>query len=345
MTSYPTIRSGRSFFVAPRVGSIAHTVTALVTAAFATLAQAASVDPLPSWNEGPAKARILAFVHAVTDPSSKDFVPPAERIATFDNDGTLWCEQPIYVQMAFLLDRLDALAATHPEWRSTQPYQAALARDFKTLAAQGEQGAVKLVAATHAGMSSDEFDRIASDWIATARHPRFERLYSELVFQPMLEVLAHLRANGFKTYIVSGGGIDFMRPWTERVYGIPPEQVVGSSGKLRYAMRDGQPTLMRLAQIDHVDDGPGKPVGIRRFIGRRPIAAFGNSDGDLPMLEYTAAAGQPRLIVIVRHDDAQREYEYDRKSRVGKLDKALDAALAKGWTVVSMKSDWKRVFR
>jgi haloacid dehalogenase-like hydrolase len=308
------------------------------------IAQAQTGDPLPSWNDGPAKARIVAFVQAVTDSSGKDFVAPAERIATFDNDGTLWCEQPMYVQMAFLLDRVKELAPKHPDWKTQQPFKAALERDFKALAAQGEKGAMQLVAATHTGMSSEAFNRIASDWIATARHPRFKRPYTELVYQPMLEVLAYLRANGFKTFIVSGGGIDFMRSWTERVYGIPPEQVVGSTGKLKYELRDGKPTLMRLPGIDLIDDGPGKPVGIQTHIGRRPIAAFGNSDGDLQMLQYTAAGGGPRLLLIVHHDDAEREYTYDRKSSIGRLDRALVEANAKGWTVASMKSDWKKIF-
>jgi phosphoglycolate phosphatase-like HAD superfamily hydrolase len=305
---------------------------------------AAIAQPLPSWNEGPAKARILAFVQAVTDKAGKDFVPPAERIAVFDNDGTLWCEQPMYVQMAFVLDRVKELAPKHPEWKTQQPFKAVLERDFKALAAQGEKGVVQILAATSTGMSAEDFNRIASGWIANASHPRFKRPYTELVYQPMLELLAYLRANEFKTFIVSGGGIDFMRPWTDRVYGIPPEQVVGSTGKLKYELRDGKPVLMRLAAIDHIDDGPGKPVGIQTHIGRRPIAAFGNSDGDLQMLQYTAAGGGARLMLIVHHTDAEREYAYDRKSSIGRLDKALDEANAKGWTVVSMKTDWKRIF-
>jgi phosphoglycolate phosphatase-like HAD superfamily hydrolase len=304
----------------------------------------ATAQPLPSWNEGPAKARILAFVQAVTDKAGKDFVPPAERIAVFDNDGTLWCEQPMYVQMAFVLDRVKELAPRHPEWKTQQPFKAVLERDFKTLAAQGEKGVVQILAATSTGMSAEDFNRIAGGWIANARHPRFKRPYTELVYQPMLELLAYLRANEFKTFIVSGGGIDFMRPWTDRVYGIPPEQVVGSTGKLKYELRDGKPVLMRLAAIDHIDDGPGKPVGIQTHIGRRPIAAFGNSDGDLQMLQYTAAGAGARLMLIVHHTDAEREYAYDRKSSVGRLDKALDEANAKGWTVVSMKTDWKKIF-
>jgi haloacid dehalogenase-like hydrolase len=307
-------------------------------------AEPAKSDPLPSWNDGPAKQAIVKFVSDVIRTGAQTFVPPAERIATFDNDGTLWCEQPMYTQMAFALDRVKELAPKNPEWKNKQPFKAVLERDIKALTAQGEKGLVQLVAATHTGMSSEEFNRIASDWIASARHPKFNRPFTEMVYQPMLEVLAYLRANGFKTYIVSGGGVDFMRPWTEKVYGIPPEQVVGSMGKLRYEMRDGKPVLMRLAAIDHVDDGPGKPVGIQKFIGRRPIAAFGNSDGDLQMLQYTAAGSGARFMLIVHHTDAEREYAYDRKSHIGKLDKALDEANAKGWTVVDMKTDWKRIF-
>jgi hypothetical protein len=308
------------------------------------IASAQAPDPLPSWNEGAAKARILAFVQAVTDKASRDFVAPDDRVATFDNDGTLWCEQPMYVQLAFVLDRVKELAPRHPEWKTQQPFKAALERDFKALAAQGEKGVMQLLTATHTGMSSEEFHRIVSGWIAGARHPRFKRPYTELVYQPLLEVLAYLRANGFKTFIVSGGGIDFMRPWTARVYGIPPEQVVGSTGKLKYELREGKPVLMRLPGIDLVDDGPGKPVGIQTHIGRRPVAAFGNSDGDLQMLQYTAAGSGPRLMLIVHHDDATREYAYDRKSSIGRLDKALDEANAKGWTIVSMKNDWKKIF-
>ena len=307
-------------------------------------ADPAKSDPLPSWNDGAAKQAIVAFVGKVTQQGSPDFVPPAERIATFDNDGTLWCEQPMYVQFAFALDRVKTLAPKHPDWKNKQPFKAVLERDFKALAAQGERGIAQVLAATHAGMSSEEFNRIATGWIAGARHPKFKRAYTELVYRPMLEVLAYLRDNGFKTYIVSGGGVDFMRPWTEKVYGIPPEQVVGSTGKLKYGVLDGKPVLMKLAEVDHVDDGPGKPVGIQKFIGRRPIAAFGNSDGDLQMLQYTAAGGGPRFMLIVHHTDGEREYSYDRKSSIGRLDKALDAANAKGWTLADMKTDWKTIF-
>ena len=307
-------------------------------------AVAATPDPLPSWNEGAAKTRIIAFVQAVTDRSGKGYVAPAERIATFDNDGTLWSEQPIYNQFAFALDRVKALAPQHPDWATTQPFKAVLEGDTRTLLAQGEHGLAELVAATHSGMTTDEFRKTVDDWVASARHPKYQRPYTDLVYQPMLELLGYLRANGFKTYIVSGGGVDFMRPWTERVYGIPPEQVVGSTGKTRFEMRNGVPVLVKLAEIDHVDDGPGKPIGIQRFIGRRPIAAFGNSDGDLQMLEYVAAGSGARLALLVHHTDAQREAAYDRTSAIGKLDKALDEAAAKQWVVVDIKQDWKKVF-
>jgi hypothetical protein len=306
-------------------------------------AQAAE-DPLASWNDGPAKQAIVRFVGAVTTAGSAGYVDPADRIATFDNDGTLWVEQPIYTQFAFALDRVRALAPGHPEWKTTQPFKAVIENDMPALAAGGEKAMVELIAATHAGMTTDEFTALATKWLAEARHPRFKRPYTELVYQPMLEVLAYLRANGFRTYIVSGGGIDFMRPWTDRVYGIPPEQVLGSSIKTQFVMRDGAPVLMRLPTIDFVDDGPGKPVGIDRLIGRHPIAAFGNSDGDIAMLQWAAAGPGARLTMIVHHDDAEREYAYDRQSHVGRLDKALDAAGAEPWVFVSMKADWRTIF-
>jgi phosphoglycolate phosphatase-like HAD superfamily hydrolase len=311
---------------------------------FFVFVSSASAQTLPSWNEGSAKAAITDFVQRVTRERSPDFVPPAERIAVFDNDGTLWCEQPLYVQIAFVLDRVKELAPKNPEWKHKQPFKAVIDGDFKALAAQGEKGAFQLVMATHTGMSSEEFNRIASEWIASARHPKFKRPYTELIYQPMVELLVYLRDNGFKTFIVSGGGVDFMRPWTEKAYGIPPEQVVGSTGKLKYELRNGKPVLMRLPEIDHIDDGPGKPISIQKFVGRRPIAAFGNSDGDLQMLQYTAAGAGRRLLMIVRHDDGDREFAYDRQSRVGRLDKALDEAAAKNWIVISMKSDWKKIF-
>jgi hypothetical protein len=307
------------------------------------LAQTAA-DLLPSWNDGAAKQSIINFVTAVTREGSPDFVPVPQRIATFDNDGTLWCEHPMYVQLAFALDRVKALAPLHPEWKDKQPFKAVLEGDMKTLAESGERGLVELVMVTHAGMTNNEFARIVTDWLATARHPRFNRPYTELVYQPMLELLAYLRTNGFKTFIVSGGGVEFMRPWSGRVYGVPPEQVVGSSIKTRFEMRDGRPELFRLPEINFIDDKAGKPVGINEFIGRRPIAAFGNSDGDLEMLQWTTMSGGVRLGLVVHHTDAEREYAYDRNTEFGRLDKALDAAAVNKWTVVSMKDDWKRIF-
>jgi hypothetical protein len=308
------------------------------------LAGAALAEPLPSWNVGPTKQAIVEFVQKVTDKSSPQYVPPAQRIATFDNDGTLWCEQPMYFQGFFTFDRVKALAPNHPEWKERQPFKAVLENDMKALAASGEKGIAEMMMTTHAGMTTEEFEKIVKDWFATAKHPRFNRPFTDLVYQPMLELLAYLRENGFKTYIVSGGGIEFMRPWTEKVYGIPPEQVVGSSVKLKWDMRDGKPVLMRLPEIDFIDDGPGKPVGIRKFIGRRPIAAFGNSDGDHQMLQWTAAGEGLRLMLLVRHTDSEREWAYDRQSHIGRLDKALDEAQSRGWTVVDMKKDWNRVF-
>ncbi|WP_442893454.1 HAD family hydrolase [Bradyrhizobium sp.] len=313
--------------------------------ALSATAGLAQSDPLPSWNDGPVKKSITDFVAKVTTQGGADFVPPAERIATFDNDGTLWCEQPYYSQVAFAIDRVKAMAPQHPEWRTQQPFKGLLENDMKTVAAMGQKGLLQIVAATHAGMTTEEFAKAVRDWIASARHPRFNRPYDALVYQPMLELLAYLRANGFKTFIVSGGGVEFMRPWVEKTYGIPPEQVVGSSGevKLQYGA-GGKPELMKLPKVEFIDDGPGKPVGINRFIGRRPVFAFGNSDGDLQMLQWTTADQGARFAGIVHHTDDVREYAYDRQSKVGKLDKALDAAKAAGWTVVDMKKDWKEVF-
>jgi phosphoglycolate phosphatase-like HAD superfamily hydrolase len=304
-----------------------------------------TTDPLPSWNDGQAKQAIVAFVGRVTQEDGADFVPVDQRIATFDNDGTLWAEQPIYFQFAFAIDRVKAQAPEHPEWWDTQPFEAVLEGDLDALAASGEKGLLEIVAATHAGMTTDEFRATVAEWLATARHPRFDRPYTELAYQPMLEVLAYLRTNGFKTFIVSGGGVEFMRVFAERVYGIPPEQVVGSSGVVKFEMEpDGRPILLKEAEVEFVDDGPGKPVGINRFIGRRPIMAFGNSDGDLQMLQWTTAGDGPRFGLIVHHDDAAREWAYDRASHIGRLDKALDAAGPAGWVVVSMKDDWRTIF-
>jgi len=303
-----------------------------------------SAQTLPSWNEGKAKSAIVTFVKAVTDKKSKGYVAPAERIAVFDNDGTLWAEQPMYFQLAFALDRVKVLAPQHPEWTTQEPFASLLKGDLKGVLAGGEKALLEIVMATHAGVTTEEFEKIARDWIATAKHPKTGRRYIEMVYQPMIDLLRYLRANGFKTYIVSGGGVEFMRPWVEQVYGIPPEQVVGSTIRTKFELRDGKPTIARLPELDFLDDKEGKPVAINKFIGRRPVLAFGNSDGDLQMLQWTAAGGGLRLMGIVRHDDAQREFAYDRESHVGRLDKALDEAKARNWIIVSMKSDWKKVF-
>jgi phosphoserine phosphatase len=301
-------------------------------------------DPLPSWNEGPTKEAIINFVNEVTNESSSNFVKPEDRIATFDNDGTLWSEQPFYFQLAFALDRVKAMAPDHPEWKTTQPFKAVLENDLKTVLESGMKGLMEIVMTTHAGMSTTEFESIVSAWIETAKHPIKKMLYKDMVFQPMLELLAYLRENDFKTYIVSGGGIEFMRPWTEQVYGVPTEQVIGSSGKVKFEMKDTGPVLIKLPEINFIDDKDGKPVAINQFIGKRPIAAFGNSDGDLEMLQWTAAGDGKRFMLIVHHTDAEREWAYDRKSEIGKLDKALDAANENGWTVVDMKNDWKVIY-
>ena len=307
-------------------------------------AGAAEGDPLPSWNDGPAKSAITSFVARATKEGSPGFVKPAERIAVFDNDGTLWCEQPVYFQLAFAFDRVKAVAPRHPEWKDREPFASVLRGDLKGAMAGGEQGIAEMMAATHSGMSTDEFNATVQDWIRTARHPRYDRPYTACVYQPMLEVLSYLRANGFKTFIVSGGGVEFMRAFAEEAYGVPPEQVVGSSGVVTFQMKDGQPVLMKTPKVEFVDDGPGKPVGINRFIGRRPVMAFGNSDGDLQMLQWTTAGPGARFGLIVHHTDGEREVAYDRQSHVGTLDKALDEASSRGWTVVSMKDDWKTIF-
>jgi hypothetical protein len=316
--------------------------TVLFVFTFALPALAA--DPLPSWNDGPAKQSIITFVEKVTKPGSPDFVSPPERIATFDNDGTLWCEKPLPVQLYFVLDRVKALAPEHPEWQTTEPFASILKGDLKAALAGGDRALLEIIMATHTGMTTVEFEQIVKGWIATAKHPKTGKLYTEMVYQPMLEVLSYLRANGFKTFIVSGGGIEFMRPWTEKTYGIPPEQVVGSSVKTKFELRDGQPVLVRLPELNFNDDKGGKPVGINRHIGRRPIAAFGNSDGDLQMLQYTGAGNGARFCLYVHHDDEAREYAYDRKDNLAKLDQGLDEAGAKVWTVVSMKNDWKSIY-
>jgi hypothetical protein len=316
-----------------------------VMAAALCLPAQAQNDPLPSWNDGAAKKSITDFVARTTTQGSPDFVPPAERIATFDNDGTLWSEQPFYFQGAFAFDRIRALAPMHPEWKTKQPFKGVIQNDMKAVGATGEKGLLQIVAASHAGMNVEEFQKTVSDWMATARHPRFNRPYVEVVFLPMQELLNYLRANGFKTFIVSGGGIEFMRAWVEKVYGIPPEQVVGSSGVTKFQLaKDGRPELIKEAKVEFIDDGPGKPVGINRFIGRRPVFAFGNSDGDQQMLQWTAAGPGARFMGIVHHTDAAREWAYDRKSHVGKLDKAWDEGVKRGWTIVDMKTDWKVIY-
>jgi phosphoserine phosphatase len=304
----------------------------------------AQTDPLPSWNDGPTKQAIVKFVEAVTVQGGPQFVAAEARIAVFDNDGTLWSEQPMYFQGFFAFDRVKVLAPKHPEWKTKQPFKGILENDMNAVAATGEKGLGEVVAVTHSGMTTEEFDQIVKEWVGQAKHPRFQRPYTDLVFQPMLELLAYLRANGFKTFIVSGGGVEFMRVFTEEIYGIPPEQVVGSVGETKFEMRSGRPVLVKLPKIDLVDDKAGKPVGINRFIGRRPILAFGNSDGDQQMLEWTAAGDGARFMGIVHHTDAAREWAYDRKSSIGRLDKALDEALQKGWTVVDMKQEWKVIY-
>jgi haloacid dehalogenase-like hydrolase len=304
----------------------------------------AGSDPLPSWNDGAAKKSILSFVRDVTDTKSNFFVPPEERIATFDNDGTLWAEQPFYFQLAFIIDRVKMLAPEHPEWKDKQPFKAVLEGDLKTALSGGEHAIIKLAMATHGGMITEEFEQIVKMWIKDAKHPRFKKLYTQCIYQPMLELLRLLQANGFKTWIVSGGGIEFMRPWAEKVYGIPPEQIIGSSIKTKFEMRGEKPVLVRQPEINFINDKEGKPVGIHQFIGRRPIAAFGNSDGDLQMLQWTASGDGARLMLYVHHTDASREWAYDRKSSIGKLDKGLDEANAKGWIVVDMKKDWNQIF-
>jgi len=320
---------------------IATTLTFVIGLTSMNLAQ---TDTLPSWNNGQVKESIIKYVTDVTTQGSLDFVPVAERIAVFDNDGTLWSEKPFYNQFAFIVDRVKEMAPQHPEWREQQPFKAILEGDTETLAASGMEGLLQLTMATHAGMTTVEFTEIVKDWIGKAQHPRFNRLYTQMVYQPMLELLTYLRSNGFKTYIVSGGGIDFMRPWTEKVYGIPPEQVIGSSIKTKFEIREGKPVLVRQAEIDFIDDKEGKPVGINKFIGRRPILAFGNSDGDLEMLQWTQAGDGLTMMAIIHHTDGEREWEYDRNSLVGKLDKALDIARSQGWLIVDMKKDWRQVF-
>jgi phosphoglycolate phosphatase-like HAD superfamily hydrolase len=305
----------------------------------------AADDPLPSWKDTSPKKSLLSFVERVTKQGSPDFVPSAERIATFDNDGTLWAEQPVYFQVQFALDRIKALAPQHPDWKTKEPFSKLLSTPKEERVAVNEHELMQIIMIAHAGVTTEEFEKIVKGWLATARHPKTGRAYTEMVYQPMLEVLSYLRANGFKTFIVSGGGVEFIRAFAEKTYGIPPEQVIGSQGKLSYELRNGNPVLVKLPEMQFVDDKEGKPVGIQTFIGRRPIAAFGNSDGDQQMLQWTTAGTGARLGLLVHHDDAEREWAYDRASQIGKLDKALDEAGGKGWTVVSMRNDWKTIFR
>jgi len=304
----------------------------------------AVVDPLASWNETTAKTAIVQFVARVTAEGGSEFVPVAERVAVFDNDGTLWAEHPVYFQFAFALDRVKVMAPDHPEWTTKEPFASLLKGDIGAALAGGEKAIVEIMMTTHAGMTSEEFEQIVKDWAATARHPKTGRLYTEMVYQPMFELLGYLRANGFKTFIVSGGGIEFMRPWTEQVYGVPPEQVVGSSVKTTYEVRDGKPVLVRLPEVNFIDDKDGKPVGIQMHIGRRPIAAFGNSDGDFQMLEWTTSGPGARLGLLVHHTDSEREWAYDRGSPIGALERGLDEAAQRGWVVVDMKQDWSTIF-
>jgi len=320
-----------------------HTLTTLIASALLSIT-ASAADPLPSWNDTAPKQAITSFVEKVTKEGSADFVPVPERIAVFDNDGCLWAEQPMYFQAFFIFDRIRALAPQHPEWKDKEPFASVLKGDVKSALAGGEKALLEMAMATHAGMTSDEFEKIVSDWITTAKHPKTGKLFTEMVYQPMLELLNYLRANGFKTFIVSGGGIEFMRPWTERVYGVPPEQVVGSSIKTKYEVRDGKPVIVRLPDLNFIDDKAGKPIGIHQHIGRRPLMAFGNSDGDFQMLEWTTSGKGPRFGMLIHHTDADREFAYDRESHIGKLAKGLDEAPQRGWSIVSMKDDWKTVF-
>jgi len=323
---------------------IAWALFGAIFAAATSAPAAAQTDPLPSWNDGAAKTAIVEFVSRVTTDGGPDFVKPAERIATFDNDGTLWAEQPLYFQFLFAIDRVKALAPQHPEWKDKDPFASLLEGDVKGALADGEHAIVEILAATHSGMSTDEFNGIVTDWLASAKHPKTGKPLTDMAYKPMLELLAYLRASGFKTFIVTGGGIEFVRSFAEGTYGVPPEQVVGSSGELKFQFRGGTPLLEKLPAVDFIDDGAGKPVGIQMHIGRRPIAAFGNSDGDLAMLQWTCSGAGPHFCLYVHHTDAEREWAYDRQSDIGKLDKGLDAAADGGWTVVDMKKDWREIF-
>jgi phosphoglycolate phosphatase-like HAD superfamily hydrolase len=319
-------------------------LTLLLTLALSLPALAQTGEPLPSWNDGPTKTNIIEFVQAVTDQSSKDFVKPADRIAVFDNDGTLWSEQPMYFELLFALEEVKRTAPQHPEWKTIQPFKAVLENDHKALGESGMDGILKIFGATHTGMTTEAFDDYAKTWLSQARHPKTGKPYTEMIFQPMLEMLDYLRSQSFKTYIVSGGDTAFMRAFAEKVYGIPPEQVIGTTFVTAYQLKDGQPSILRTAKLAHNDDGPGKPESIDAVIGRRPILAFGNSDGDLQMLQWTAAGPGKRFMGLVHHTDAKREWAYDRQSQIGRLDKALDEAKTRGWTIVDMAAEWRRIY-
>ncbi|WP_417874317.1 HAD family hydrolase [Xanthomarina gelatinilytica] len=302
------------------------------------------IDPLPSWNEGKTKAAIIDYIKDVTNKESANFIPEIDRIATFDNDGNLWPEQPAYFQLFFAMDRVKELAKDHPEWQNKQPFKAVLENDMKTLIASGEKGIMELIMATHAGITTDEFELLVKNWLETAQHPRFNKPYNQLIYQPMLELLDYLRTNDFKTFIVSGGGIEFMRPWVEEAYGIPKDQVVGSSIATEYDYTNGAPVIRRLSKIDFIDDKAGKPVGINKFIGRKPVFASGNSDGDLQMMQWTDSNPYKSFQLYLHHTDADREWAYDRESHIGQFNKGLDEALEKGWTIIDMKNDWKTIY-
>ena len=303
-----------------------------------------NIDPLPSWNEGVSKKSITDFVTKTTQDGNKEFIPVTDRIACFDNDGTLWTEQPMYFQLAFAIDRIKAMAPEHPEWKTTQPFQALLEGDMKTVMAGGEKALLQIVMTTHAGMTTEEFSKTVKDWMATAKHPKTGKHYNEMIYQPMVELLNYLRSNGYKTFIVSGGGVDFMRPWAEQAYGIPPYQVIGSSGKVKYEIINGNPVLTKLPEINFIDDKEGKPVGIHQYIGKRPVFTAGNSDGDYAMLQYTSSSSEPHFGMIVHHTDSVREWTYDRKSHIGNLEKGLDDAPKYNWLIVDMKTDWKIIY-
>ncbi len=322
---------------ATRLGFLSTILLLLVSATVAA--------PLESWNDGPSKKAILEFVQKTTTEGSKDFVEPAERIAVFDNDGTLWSEQPVYFQLLFAIDQVKAMAPDHPEWKEKEPFKSILAGDMESVAASGKKGLMEILAVTHGGMTVDEFNRAAKEWLDSAKHPKTGRLYKEMTFQPMKEVLVYLRDNGYKTFIVSGGGIEFLRQFSEEAYGIPPEQVVGSSFKLQYVSEEGaEPQLRRLPELNFIDDKEGKPVGIEMHIGRRPIIAFGNSDGDFQMLEWTTSGQGPRMGVLIHHTDAEREWAYDRESHIGSLSRGLDEGPERGWVIVDMAKEWKTIY-